>query len=142
MDAAAASLQALNPSAYASSSQTSSTSTNSASTSISSTTSMSTLYGPPVRSFDYGALLTADDVHGELAKVVEDLATWLGIVESGLTAVLDSVGPTTGVSKYGLGPDIAVSEGEHGLGDDSFEYSGIDEDDGVGAPPDAVLNRS
>jgi len=119
-------LQAQN---YASSSQTSSTSTTSASTSISSTTSISTLYGPPIRSFDYSALLTADDVHGELAKVVEDLATWLGIVETGLTAVLDSVG-TTGVSKHGVGPDIAVSEGELEAIDDAFENSGTDVDEG------------
>ncbi|KAG9002564.1 hypothetical protein FRB95_008445 [Tulasnella sp. JGI-2019a] len=136
---------------YASSSQTSSTSTTSASTSISSTTSISTLYGPPVRSFDYGMLLTADDVHGELAKVVEDLATWLGIVESGLSTVLESVVASsssgvngvnghgggmngTGGGKYAIGPDISVSEGE-GEGemfDDSMDqYSGVDEEDGA-----------
>ncbi|KAG8882992.1 hypothetical protein FRB98_003371 [Tulasnella sp. 332] len=129
---------------YASTSQTSSasTSTTSASTSISSTTSMSTLYGPPVRSFDYGTLLTADDVHGELAKVVEDLSTWLGIVENGLTAVLESVVSSAAVANGGVngkhmavGPDISVSEGEEFFDDALDHYSVVDEDqeEGLGS---------
>lgn len=49
------------------------------------------VYGPPVQPLNYSALGTADDVQVELAKVVEDFAQWLGVVESGLSGVLEAV---------------------------------------------------
>jgi len=111
----------------ASSLQTSSNSTASASTSISSATSVSTTYGPSVQPFNYSALTSADDVQAELAKVVEDLAIWLGVVESGLTSVLDAVGQA---SLFGKPAGYAEeSEDADPIGvDDLYEYEGIDDE--------------
>ena len=108
---------------HASSLQTSSTSTTSASASISSTTSVSTAYGPPVQPFNYSILGTADDVQGELAKVVEDLATWLSVVENGLSGVLEGVG----YGRNGISAD-ENAEGEYMAVDDSFDFEGEDDE--------------
>jgi len=84
-----------------------------------------------VRPFDYSALMSAGDVHGELAKVVEDLATWLSVVESGLSGILGAVG---GVNGQGFGPakDGPVLEerveGDQSVIDDLYEFEVVDDD--------------
>lgn len=80
------------------------------------------VYGPQVQPFNYSALMTADDVQVELAKVVEDLAVWLGVVETGLNGVLDAVGQQ---GKDGLG---FAGEAEEGDVDDSYDFDALDQD--------------
>ena len=47
--------------------------------------------GPAIPPLDFAALLQSDDLmHAELARTVDDLAQWLGVVEVGLGALLDS----------------------------------------------------
>ena len=46
--------------------------------------------GPAIRSLDFAALLRSNDaMHAELARTVDDLAQWLGVVEADLGALLD-----------------------------------------------------
>jgi len=46
-------------------------------------------FAPPIRPLDLGSLMGShDDAHAELAHIVEDLAQWLMVVESGLSDLL------------------------------------------------------
>lgn len=46
--------------------------------------------GPAIHPLDFAALLQSNDVmHAELARTVDDLAHWLGVVEVGLGTLLD-----------------------------------------------------
>ncbi|THH15477.1 hypothetical protein EW146_g5007 [Bondarzewia mesenterica] len=57
----------------------------------SSTSSLS--QGPPIRPLDFEALMSSHDAtHAELAKIVEDLASWLSVAEQGLTQMLEHAG--------------------------------------------------
>lgn len=67
--------------------------------------------------------MTGDDVQSELAKVVEELATWLGVVENGLTGVLEGAG----YGKSGALPaDAALPPEEEE--EDAYEYEAVEED--------------
>jgi len=48
------------------------------------------LAAPAVRPLDYGRLRTGEAVHAELARTVESLRDWMGLVEHALAGVLDS----------------------------------------------------
>ncbi|KAG8891134.1 hypothetical protein FRC00_014224 [Tulasnella sp. 408] len=109
---------------------TSSNSTASASTSISSATSVSMGYGPLIQPLNYAALLTGDDVQTELARVVEDLRTWLTVVETGLNGVLEA----TSVPLPSLQDGIFAEDGMEGdslAADESYEVEGHDYEEGV-----------
>lgn len=46
--------------------------------------------GPALRPLDFATLLQSNDImHAELARTVDDLAQWLGVVEAGLGQLLD-----------------------------------------------------
>jgi len=46
--------------------------------------------GPMIHPLDFAALLQSNDaMHAELARTVDDLAQWLGVVEAGLGTLLD-----------------------------------------------------
>lgn len=52
--------------------------------------------GPALRPLDFAALTASDDaMHAELARTVDDLAQWLGVVEVGLTQMLETAGEPT-----------------------------------------------
>ena len=52
--------------------------------------------GPPVRPLDFSALVASDEaMHAELARTVDDLAQWLGVVEAGLAQMLETAGEPT-----------------------------------------------
>lgn len=109
---------------------TSSNSTTSASTSISSATSISMGYGPLVQPFNYATLLTGDDVQTELARVVEDLKTWLTVVETGLNGVLEA----TSIPLPSLNDSMVAEDGTEGdsfLADESYDMEGHDYEEGV-----------
>ncbi|KAF7321282.1 STE/STE20/YSK protein kinase [Mycena kentingensis (nom. inval.)] len=59
------------------------------SSSFASISSLSSL-GPPIRPLDYGALMTSENTHAELARTIDDLSQWLVIVEKGLGNMLDT----------------------------------------------------
>ncbi|KAG8906928.1 hypothetical protein FRB99_005702 [Tulasnella sp. 403] len=121
-------MQTDSPQIDGSSMNTSSNSTASASTSISSSTSISMVYGPPVQPLNYSALMTADDVQGELARVVEDLAIWLGVVETGLNGLLDAVAQGSATGKPAMTVE-EVGEAEDATVDDSYEFEAVEEED-------------
>jgi len=115
------------------STNTSSTGTASASTSISSATSVSMAYGPPIQPFNYSGLQTASDVQGELAKVFEDLAIWLGVVETGLNGVLV---PGTQSSTIQQGDD--VEDVDTVTGNSAYDYDGTADESALGVDPLAI----
>ncbi|KAG8985286.1 hypothetical protein FRB90_004836, partial [Tulasnella sp. 427] len=109
---------------------TSSNSTASASTSISSATSISTGYGPPIQPFNYAALLTGDDVQTELARVVEDLKTWLTVVETGLNGVLEATNIPLPALRDGLVMEDEV-EGDSWVADESYDLEGHEYEESI-----------
>lgn len=44
--------------------------------------------GPDLPALDLGALVSAEDVHAELARTVDGLMAWLGVVDAGLGEVM------------------------------------------------------
>ena len=49
------------------------------------------LRGPTVRPLDFVALMSShDETHAELARIVDDLASWLSVTEQGLTRMLEN----------------------------------------------------
>lgn len=49
------------------------------------------LQGPPIRPLDFRALISSHEgTHAELAKIVDDLAQWLSVAETGLTRLLEN----------------------------------------------------
>jgi len=57
---------------------------------------MDTLGGPTIRPLDFPSLMRSHEAtHTELAHTVEDLASWLSMVELGLTQMLDRANQDT-----------------------------------------------
>lgn len=47
--------------------------------------------GPPIRPLDFRALISSHEgTHAELARIVDDLAQWLSVAETGLTRLLEN----------------------------------------------------
>ncbi|KAH8107474.1 Pkinase-domain-containing protein [Phellopilus nigrolimitatus] len=66
--------------------------------SVSSASSIASMLGagPSLRPLDLGALMVSREAtHGELARTVDELVQWLGIVETGLSAVLERTASST-----------------------------------------------
>ncbi len=74
-------------------------------------------YGPPIGAFNYSALLTAEDVQNDFAKVIDDLTHWLGVVESGLGGVLSAVAEDHAMAANGDFDDSFLIEPDDAQGD-------------------------
>ncbi|KAG8928333.1 hypothetical protein FRC02_007057 [Tulasnella sp. 418] len=88
------------------------------------------IYGPSIRPLDYSALLTSDDVHAELARSVEELSTWLNVVENGLNTVLEKLVKEKDYNSHLLDETEEEKEGlvdSGGFAVSDVNYSGISE---------------
>jgi protein-serine/threonine kinase len=68
--------------------------------------------GPPIRPLDYCQLLSSEDLHTELQRTVDDLASWLALVDQGLSAMLDTP------SQYRSG-SLESGSGSGSMGDEA-----------------------
>ncbi|KIO25339.1 hypothetical protein M407DRAFT_92790 [Tulasnella calospora MUT 4182] len=87
-------------------------------------------YGPLIQPLNYAALLTGDDVQTELARVVEDLRTWLTVVETGLNGVLEATSVPLSSLQDGMLAEDGM-EADSLVADESYDAEGHDYEEGV-----------